>query len=126
MTEINNIRKQYQLNKSAKVGDICVCPSCSTEFKKTNYQQAFCKTKSKSICKDKYWNTVDPKKRNNTTRISPASAMYMQKQALQRGFPNHETRKNYVDDYDGSWDAHSCYVANCEWCLMKPEFCRCD
>lgn len=29
-----------------------------------------------SVCKDKYWNTVTPTKRNNTTRISPANAAY--------------------------------------------------
>ena len=48
-----------------------------SEFLKTNYQQAFCKSRKGTKCKDKYWNTVTPEKRNNTTRISPASAAYM-------------------------------------------------
>ena len=71
------IRERYKLNKEAKVGTECTCPSCNTKFIKGNYQQAFCKSKSGTICKDKYWNTVTPEKRCNTTRISPASAAYM-------------------------------------------------
>ena len=69
-------REKYNKSKSAKVGDTCICPSCGTEFVKTSYQQAFCKTKGGTVCKDKYWNTVIPTKRNNTTRISPANARY--------------------------------------------------
>lgn len=79
------IKDRYNLNKLLKVGEECVCPSCNTKFIKSNYQQAFCKSKSGTICKDKYWNTVDPNKRNNTTRISPASARYMAKQIEERG-----------------------------------------
>jgi hypothetical protein len=93
------MKKQYELNKQAKVGTECTCPSCNTNFVKTNYQQAFCKTKSGTICKDKYWNTIDPNKRNNTTRISPASQRWLDKQA--------EQREQYNDfDDDPSWDAH--------------------
>jgi hypothetical protein len=54
-------RIQYQSNKSAKVGTECKCASCGM------------------ICKDAYWNTIDPKKRNNTTRISPASKRWLDK-----------------------------------------------
>ena len=79
------IQQRYTLNKSLKVGDNCICPSCGTEFVKGNYQQAFCKSKNGTICKDKYWNTVDPKKRCNTTRVSPASARYMAQQIEIRG-----------------------------------------
>ena len=67
------LRERYKLNKTTKVGDECVCPSCGTKFIKTNYQQAFCKSKGGTICKDKYWNTITPEKRCNTTRISPAT-----------------------------------------------------
>ncbi len=74
--------KLYDIAKSAKIGETCVCPSCQSVFVKTNYQQAFCKTKSGSICKDKYWNTVTPTKQNNTTRISPANAAYMQRKNI--------------------------------------------
>jgi len=72
-----NIRATYLQNKSAKVGETCYCPSCGQPFEKKHYQQAFCKSKSGTKCKDKYWNTVTPEKRNNTTRISPASAAFM-------------------------------------------------
>ncbi len=71
------IRERYKLNKLAKVGETCICPSCQTSFVKGNYQQAFCKSKRGTICKDKYWNTVIPTKRCNRTRISPASAEFM-------------------------------------------------
>jgi hypothetical protein len=73
------MKKQYKKNKAAKVGESLVCPSCSTSFVKSNYQQAFCKSKVGTFCKDKYWNTVTPNKRNNTTRISPASAIWMER-----------------------------------------------
>jgi hypothetical protein len=71
------IRERYQVNKDASVGDECLCPSCDTRFIKDNYQQAFCKTKRKTKCKDGYWNKVTPNKRNNKTRISPASARWL-------------------------------------------------
>lgn len=74
------IKERYKLNKSQVVGTVCICPSCGTSFIKTNYQQAFCKTKEKTVCKDKYWNTVTPTKRNNTVRISPANAAWQAKQ----------------------------------------------
>lgn len=88
------IKARYELNKSAKVGAKCICPSCGTSFIKQNYQQAFCKTKGGTICKDKYWNTVDPKKRNNTTRISPANAAWQATQMEERG----SIKKRYTSE----------------------------
>lgn len=79
------IRERYSLNKSAKINSECICPSCGTKFIKSNYQQAFCKSRNGTKCKDKYWNTVIPTKKNNTKRISPASATYMSKQIEIRG-----------------------------------------
>ncbi len=70
------IRTRYKQNKEAKVGDTCICPSCGQQFIKSSYQQAFCKTKSGTKCKDRYWNTVTATKRNNTTRISPANLRF--------------------------------------------------
>lgn len=96
---MESIRKRYKNAKSAKVGDTCVCPSCGSKFVKTSYQQAFCKSKPKTMCKDKYWNTVDPKKRNNTTRISPASKAWSENKRQQR-------EENWQYDDDPSWDAH--------------------
>ena len=89
------IRDRYNLNKETKVGEQCICPSCNSEFKKANYQQAFCKTKSGTICKDKYWNTVTPEKRNNTTRISPASARWMAMKDTQKSTRVRRTSEGY-------------------------------
>jgi len=75
-----NIRTTYKHNKQAEVGNICYCPSCGQQFKKEHYQQAFCKTRSGTKCKDWYWNNVTPHKRCNTTRISPANARWQQHQ----------------------------------------------
>jgi hypothetical protein len=80
MINITLIKAQYRHNKSAKVGDYCFCPSCEVLFIKERKQQAFCKTKTGTKCKDKYWNTVIETKRNNTTRISPASARWTAQQ----------------------------------------------
>lgn len=74
---MSKIKELYTIAKASKIGDSCKCPSCGTPFIKVNYQQAFCKTKKGTKCKDKYWNTVTPEKRNNTTRISPASKAFM-------------------------------------------------
>ena len=96
MTPVRNIRATYKTNKSAKIGEICYCPSCGQQFIKKHYQQAFCKTKGGTKCKDKYWNSVTPNKRNNTTRISPANARYYR-----------EVIEPSLDfDDDQSWDAH--------------------
>ncbi len=99
------IRERYKINKEAKVGTDCQCPSCGTEFKKTNYQQAFCKSKGGTKCKDKYWNTVDPKKRNNTTRISPASARWMERQREEReeNFDPHDWEHPFSSEALGQW-----------------------
>lgn len=99
MTSISELRKFYLQAKSAKIGQRVQCPSCGEMFEKKYYHQSFCQTKSGTTCKDFYWNNVTPTKRNNTTRISPASARYMSK--VQRN------REYYNDlDDDQSWDAH--------------------
>lgn len=90
------LKKQRSANMKAKVGETCKCPSCFTMFVKESYQQVFCKTKGGTICKDKYWNQVTPIKRNNTTRISPASQAFMDRRA----------ERVFDGDDDQSWDAH--------------------
>jgi len=91
----------YNLNKASKVGSECICPSCQVSFIKGSYQQVFCKSKDGTKCKDKYWNTVDPNKRCNTTRISPASAAWSARKE--------EFRDDSNFDDDQSWDAHKDY-----------------
>ena len=92
------MKKQYKKNKTAKVGDECVCPSCETTFTKENYQQAFCKTQGGTVCKDKYWNTVTHGKRNNTTRISPANRRFQEKRE--------DDRIYYPVEDELGWDGH--------------------
>jgi hypothetical protein len=120
------LQEMRQLNINASVGSTITCPSCNTSFIKNSYQTVFCKTKGRTKCKDHYWNNIDESKRNNTTRISPANLNYQTKMALSKGFPDIEIMKNYVDDSDGSWEVHQCYVENCEYCGLKPEYCRCE
>ena len=126
------IKELYESAKSAKVGSTCKCPSCATEFVKTNCQQAFCKSKSGTKCKDKYWNLVTPEKRNNTTRISPANARWLAQNDTpvilghgdsQREIDKLDRLEMELND-DGSWDNHQCYVERCKWCECL--ICRCD
>lgn len=98
---IMNLKDKYKLAKAAKVGESVTCPSCGFLFVKLNYQQAFCKSKAGTQCKDAYWNTIVPTKRNNTTRISPASARWTARREAEREFNNF--------DEDQSWDAHKSY-----------------
>lgn len=92
------IKQRYKINKESKVGSELICPSCASKFIKTSYQQAFCKSKTGTICKDKYWNTVIPTKRNNTTRVSPASKVFMDKRKQD------DIYDTYHDRYSDYWD----------------------
>lgn len=83
--------KAKQKCNDAKIGSDITCPSCGSTHIKKSYQSVFCKTKGGTKCKDNYWNNVDHNKRNNITRISPASARWL------------ETRK---EDRERSYDPH--------------------
>jgi len=127
MANIKQLKLDYEKAKSAKVNENCKCPSCGKSFLKTNYQQAFCKTKPGTECKDYYWNNVTPKKRNNTTRISPANARYKNNVILpaiarEHGFPDVQTMRNHIEEDEGA----PIYVSNCDFCGLKYEYCRCD
>lgn len=112
---MKKIKEKYKKAKAAKVGDNCVCPSCGTGFTKTNYQQAFCKSKGKTVCKDKYWNTVTPEKRNNTTRISPANANWMASKKEKRSEFSGYTSEGYRIKNGVAYDEFDCPVYNvCE------------
>lgn len=102
---IKYMKAVYESNKKIVVGGVCQCPSCGTSFEKTHYQQAFCKSKAGTICKDYYWNNVTPSKRNNTTRISPANAAFKEKIREQRE-DSFMFNMRGMDDDDPSWDAH--------------------
>ena len=48
------MKKVYnKVNKSAKVGEECKCPTCGKTFIKKSYQQVFCC----NDCKVAFWNT---------------------------------------------------------------------
>lgn len=83
---IQSMKLRYERNAAAKVGEECTCPACGTVFVKKSWQQKFCKSKRGTKCKDKYWNNVDPEKRCNTTRISPASAAWMSRENRVTGY----------------------------------------
>lgn len=96
MPNIKQLKTAYNTAKQAKIGEEISCPSCGTKCVKSNYQQAFCKTKPGTQCKDFYWNNITPSKRNNTTRISPANARYMaSKPSVEIGL-----------DIELGWDEH--------------------
>lgn len=117
------IEERYKLNKDSKVGENLICPSCGSDFKKDNYQQAFCKTKAKTKCKDKYWNTVDPSKKNNTTRLSPANKAWTALNYDRRQADKADLLERELN-FDGSWDAHQCTVERCKFCERLN--CECD
>lgn len=76
---IKKMSERYNKNKDEKIKMVCICPSCGSKFTKNTKAQVFCRTQSGSKCRDKYWNTVDPTKRNNRTRISPQREIFLQK-----------------------------------------------
>lgn len=80
------LRQRYAAAKATKVGEDTVCPACGSHFIKASYQQVFCKAQGGTVCKDFYWNNVTPNKRNNKTRISPASAAYMAREDRITGY----------------------------------------
>jgi hypothetical protein len=106
------IREAYKVAKDNKIGELTVCPSCGELFVKVTKAQAFCKNKGGTICKDKYWNTVTPTKRNNTTRISPANRFY-KKNVIDPMREYREMNEDY--DYDPGdseyWDNSDNFVS---------------
>lgn len=131
-----NIKKLYQNAKEAKIGTPCICPSCGTDFIKTNYQQAFCKAKTGTKCKDKYWNTITPSKKNNTTRISPTNARWQARNSNNSyhthsnivGYSQAELdridRENNNLNFEGGGQGGMVNVERCKHCGCLD--CRCD
>ena len=97
--QIPELKRIYAKNKASSCGETLTCPSCQSKFKKTNYQQAFCKTKKGTKCKDFYWNNIAPTKRNNTTRISPASSAWMTNKAIYKPLRDFDDAPHlYIDE----------------------------
>lgn len=90
------MKQLYTIGKTASIGTVISCPGCGMTLVKKTKDHKY----HGSVCKDAYWNNVDPRKRNNTTRISPASARYM------------SDRRMHAADYDAwpeGWDEHKDY-----------------
>ena len=98
--KVSTMKSRYRSNKEKTLYSECTCPSCGTVFQKERRNQVFCRTKGGTICKDKYWNTVDPKKRNNTTRISPASRKYLERK---RSYKEFEDDHPFSSEALGQW-----------------------
>lgn len=75
---------------------IAVIAEKQNQERKKKQQQAFCGSRGDTKCKDRYWNTVDPNKRNNTTRTSPASKRWREEQA--------DKRDQYSEYHPMEWD----------------------
>lgn len=118
----------YARAKEASVGSEINCPYCGCKFKKDVYNKVFCsnaKSKGNKNCKDNFWNKVDPDKKCRKTEYYYETIL--PNIAKELGFPDVETMKNHVEDFDGSWDAHGApTVENCQWCGLRAEYCRCE
>jgi hypothetical protein len=55
---LSKIEEKYFKNKSAKVGEMCTCPSCAGVLVKQNDNNLFCSTE----CQDFYCKNVVPTK----------------------------------------------------------------
>lgn len=62
-SKINLYLSRYKFNKTRKVGQQIICPTCGKEHLKKSYQTQFCSNKGKKNCKDRYHNLVNNKRR---------------------------------------------------------------
>lgn len=133
MTDIKVMRNRYCGAKETKVGEKFMCPGCGTLITKRSYQHTFCG----KTCKDRYWNNVDPRKKNRKhskahyRKYNVGAKSYEVRlgdaDAQRRGYPSYA---DMIEDQcmeDGSWDAHGgVTVEPCEFCGMQYRYCRCD
>ena len=61
MPDMNDMT--YKTTKAAKVGTMVACGCCNAKFIKRSYQQAFCSNRGANNCKDRYWNEMDPERK---------------------------------------------------------------
>lgn len=54
-----DMKSLYVKAKGIPAGHSARCPGCGKAFRKKVKQQAFCRSKGRGNCKDRYWNTVD-------------------------------------------------------------------
>ena len=131
-SSIPELKKIYVITKNAKVGEIITCPGCGENIIKTSYQHTFCD----KICKDRYWNNVDSRKRNRKhppshyRKYNVGDKSYEVRLgnaiAIERGYPSHTEMIDSMSLDDGSWDAHGgVEVEPCNRCGMQHQYCNC-
>lgn len=72
--EIKTMKETYAKNRTAKVGETCICPTCKKSFLKTTYHKVFCSNqkttkRGKNSCKDRYWNLTDEARRTRAIQM---------------------------------------------------------
>lgn len=93
----------YKYNKEkATLGERVKCPSCKTKFTKTK-NKVFCSNGRSGAgnCKDKYWNEIDPYKKNRSL-VKP------------------KEKKVLPPLYQGDY-----FTSVCNKCNTRVDFCRC-
>jgi endogenous inhibitor of DNA gyrase (YacG/DUF329 family) len=97
--KINEMKHRYSVAEKSKIGVRINCPACSRLITKKSYQHKFCNKR----CKDFYWNNVIETKRNNVSRISPASRRYMAERDENRVFDPHDYEHPFSSEALGQW-----------------------
>lgn len=122
----------YEIAKNSIVGDVVICPSCETPFKKTNYQSVFCKSKGKRVCNDRFWNTIDKNKRDKRRydkyNVGDKSfiARLGDSYAKSKGYPSYEEMIDNQAMDDPSWSSHGgIEISICRICDLRADYCRC-
>ncbi len=54
---------RYNIIKAAPKGTRCTCPGCGKIITKTAYNTIFCSNKGPHNCKDRFWTSVRPERR---------------------------------------------------------------
>lgn len=122
----------YKMCKHSEVGEEMRCPGCGKIITKKSYQHKFCNQQ----CKDHYWNTVDPRKKNRHNppshyrKYNVGEKSYANRlgkaEALKRGYPTYEDMLDAEAMDDPSWESGGgVYVERCPRCGMVYQHCRC-
>lgn len=79
---ISTMEVKYNKNLKAPTGTIIECPVCNKKFNKATYHKVFCsnqKTGGPDNCKDRYWNTVDEKRRFRAMTWNTSKGWFLDK-----------------------------------------------
>jgi len=122
----------YKMCDLTKVGGEMRCPGCGEIIIKKTYQHKFCGQQ----CKDRYWNTVDPRKKNRKNssshyrKYNVGEKSYASRlgdaAAIKQGYPSYDDMIEAEAMDDPSWESGGgVYVERCSRCGMAYEHCRC-